>query len=357
MKSKLIISIIIIAIIATLAFRFSQKKPVVDETLEAKPVTVSVQTAAQSSSFKKNMSYPAIVASQQEATLTATTSGTVTRLSFELGKNVTTGQRLVTLDTNGTISSFGENGLKNSQIQALELAASSALENYKLLRDAYRKDENYANKKAKEIAQINLLAAQSNLKGALDGQFISAPISGTITQKFVSLGDSVSAGQAIATIARPQETKISFYADSHDLAYLKIGDPVSFVQNNLSLPGKISLISPQADESTKRFLVEALPTDSKKFNIGSVINVNFDINYLAQSSENLILPLSAVTISQNENYIFINQNGLAKKINVEIVEVFGEMAEIKTSLTANDEIIIDGSKLIKDASPIKIETN
>ncbi len=355
MKPKFIISIIAVILIAILAFRFTQKKPAVEETALKKPVEVTAQTVANSNKFKKTINYPAIIASDQQITLAAATNGTVTSLNFDLGKNISQGQRLATIDSVGTISKRGENGLKDSRIQALELAVESADQSYRLAKKTHKHHENYANKRAKEIAEANLASAHATLNGALDERFVSAPISGTITQKFVSTGDSINAGQSIATISKLNKIEIQFFVNKEELSYFKIGDEISIKENNLAYPGKITLISPQADETTKRFLVEATPIENKQLIIGSVVSVEFSIDYLPQSNENIILPLSAITISQNESYIFIAKDQKVQKVSVVIVKVFGEMAEIKTSLAPQDEIVTDGSRIIKEGDEIVIK--
>ncbi|MGW8185589.1 MAG: efflux RND transporter periplasmic adaptor subunit [Candidatus Moraniibacteriota bacterium] len=357
MKPKLLISIILIALLAILAFRFSQKKPATEETIVKKPTMVSAQTVSDSHSFKKTAIYPAIIASNQQITLNASSNGTVTQLNFDLGKNISQGQRLATIDLAGTISSFGENGLKDSQIKGLESAVESADQNYRLAKKVYKKHENYTNKRLKEIAEAQLASAEAALQGALDGKFVSAPISGTITQKFVSVGDSINAGQPIATISKMGKLEVQFFVNKEELSYFKIGDEIKILENDNAISAKISLISPQADESTKRFLVEATPIDNQPLAIGSVVSVEFNMNYLPQSLENLILPLSAITISQNENYIFTINQQKAQKTNIELIKVIGEMAEIKAELNPEDKIIIDGSKLLKEGDELTLKNN
>lgn len=352
MKLKFIISTLLIIILAILTFRFTQKKTTTEETPELRPVKVLTQSVERSQIFKKILTYPAILASENQINITANSSGIITQLNFDLGKNVYKNQRLATIDSAGTISSPGANGLRSSQIQALELAVESARENYKLARDNYRKDDSYANKKTKEIAELGLLSAEASLRGALDGQFINSPISGTITQKNVSLGDSVSFGQTIATVSQLGNLKVQFFVDKEELAYFKIGEIVNLKENGNSIQAKVSKISPQADEATKRFMLEATPTNQKNLMIGSVITVEFSIDYSPAQAENIILPLSAITAGQNENYIFIIQEQKAHKIEVKIEKVFGEMAEIKADLKNEDLIIVEGNKLLKEGAPV-----
>ena len=357
MKLKLFASIVAIAIVATLAFRFSQKKATVDEVIVKNSTDVTIQSVADSTTFKKNIQYPAIIASDQQVDVLATASGTITQLNFDLGKKVYLGQNLATIDSRGNNSATGENGLKNSQIQTLELTVQSAEKSYKLAKETYQKTQSYANKKSREIAKINLLSAQANLNGALDNQFITASISGTVIQKNVSQGDSVSLGKILATLSKTDLTKIQFFVDKNEIANFKIGSDISITENDITIPGKITKLSPQADETTKRFLVEAMPTKKNPLIIGSVVTVVFNINYSPQTAGNLILPLSAITIGQNESFIFMNSNNQAQKINVQIIRVEGEMAEIKTDIATDAQIILEGSKLLQDGDKIVIKNS
>ncbi|MFA6183482.1 MAG: efflux RND transporter periplasmic adaptor subunit [Parcubacteria group bacterium] len=355
MKLKLFASFIIILVIVTLAFRFSQKKTVVEDAITKNPINITTQSVKDSATFKKSIRYPAIIASDQQVNIIATASGTITKLNFDLGKKVYLGQNIITIDSRGNNSTVGENGLRSGQIQALESAVQSAEKSYKLAKENYQKTQSYANKKTREIAKINLIAAQNALNGSLDNQLLTAPITGTIIQKYISQGDSVNLGQTLATLSKTDLTKVQFFVDKNEVANLKIGSDIFITENDVTIEGKVTKIAPQADETTKRFLIEAMPNDKKPLIIGSVVTVTFDFNYSPQTAGNLILPLSAITIGQNESFIFINKNNQAQKVSVKIVRVDGEMAEIKTDITAETQIILEGNKLLQDGDKVTVK--
>lgn len=359
MRKKIFFLLAVFAIAGffVLAFFLSKKAPASTAGDTKKPLTVTVQKAADSTSLSQKIEYPAVTAGDQEITVTAQASGTITRLDFDLGKYVSQNTRLATIDNVGNFSSTGENNLESSSIQALELTVKSTEESYKVARDNYRDDDTYANKKAKSIAKINLEIAKTNLDGALDSRYAVSPISGTVTQRFVSLGDSVSAGQTLATISKTGITKVKFYVDKEDLPNFKVGTKITIDEDGNEMSGTISRISPQADLATRRFLIEARPAGKNPLIIGNVITVSFEVKKVTTASENLILPLSAITVGQNENYIFIFENSKAKKTNVEIVKVIGEAAEIKADISPDTQIIIGGSKLVQDGDGVSINSN
>ena len=85
------------------------------------------------------------------------------------------------------------------------------------------------------------------------------------------------------------------------------------------------------------------------------LNVLAEIERKPQNPENLLLPLSVVTISQNESYIFVAENSKAKKVSVSVVKVQGEFVEVKTDISSSSSIITNGSKLVRDGEEVIVE--
>lgn len=353
MRKKIIIASIFLVAVFSLVLWFSEKQTTAEQTTIKEATNVTTQNVQNSLSLAQKIQYPAVSAGDQEITLTAQTSGTITQINFDLGSRVSQNISLATIDSIGNFSGEGEKGLKNSNVQALELEVESTEAAYKSAKNTYEHDKTYTNKKAKEIAKISLETAKINLRGALDSRFVVAPISGVITKRFVSQGDSVSVGASIATISKTGLTKVQFFVDKEDLAYFKSGLEITIKEDDREITGIVTRISPVADLTTRRFLIEAKPTGGSLL-IGSVMEISFEIIKKPKTDGNLILPLSAITIGQNESYIFIVENGKAKKINVSIADVQGESAEITASLPSDAEIIINGSKLVLDGEEIKI---
>jgi multidrug resistance efflux pump len=175
-----------------------------------------------------------------------------------------------------------------------------------------------------------------------------------VTQKFVSQGDSISAGQQIATISKTALTKVQFYVDKNDLSNFRAGTKISINEDGNVIDVIVSNVASEADPTTRRFLIEAKPAGKNPLLIGSVISVSLEITKTPDTQGNLILPLSAITISQNESYIFIAENNHAKKVSVSVEKVQGEYAEVKTNIAKDAKIIIGGSKLVGDGEEIKI---
>lgn len=210
-----------------------------------------------------------------------------------------------------------------------------------------------------ELARLQYSNAVTSLQSLYDIHLAVTPIDGTITKKMVSDGDTVSAGQILAIVSQSEKVKLQFYVDQETFAYFKLGQSVKIKDNDDNLyPAKITSLTPQADSATKRFLVEVMPDkpNAKVYNLGTILSVAVTIEKAPQKKGDLLLPLSAIEIGQNENTIFISKDGKAAKEKVKIERVQGETAEISAKLAPETMIIVDGNKLLIEGDEISIKT-
>jgi RND family efflux transporter MFP subunit len=209
-----------------------------------------------------------------------------------------------------------------------------------------------------DMAQLQYSTAGVALQGLYDSHLAISPISGVVTQKQVDNGTTVSPGQILASVSRTDQVKIQFFADEDSLKYLAPGQAVEILGNDgQSAPGKIFNLTPQADQVSKKFLVEVKPDSatSTQLTAGTVVNVAVSLKKVATIQKAIILPLSAIEISQNNNYIFTINNGVASKTPIQIIKVDGETAQVKFEGDDKTLIIVEGNKLVSEGDPVKTE--
>ena len=210
-------------------------------------------------------------------------------------------------------------------------------------------------------SQVDALSGQVSLaRIQVDNLTVKAPIAGTITQKMVSQGDSVAPGQVIAVMSQTAKLKVQTYVDQVYVNLLQTGMPAIISDNNGHVfKAKVISISPAADSATKRFLVEADFEDETVADLpspGIIISISFDVLRNTDKPGAIFLPITAVNVGQNDNYIYIYNNGKAQKQLINIVSIDGEIAEISSSssLPMDTRIITEGNKLIKDGDLVSI---
>lgn len=352
-KTKLLISILLVVAAIGAVFLLRDRSQAQEEASGKKPVAVETETVSDLKRANGVLDYPATVAGEQEVKVLAQIAGVANSVNFDLGDSVAVGKLLVRVDDQGTAVGAGERGFKSGEIRQLEKALEIAEESLSLAKDNRRKDDSKANKTAKDIAELQVENARIALDNAVNARLITSPISGVVTSRGVSAGDTVSAGQLLATISKTNKVKIQFFVTKDEVENISLGDAIAVRDEEEEISAKIANISPQADAVTKRFLIEAVPATNEGLISGTVVSVSIPTQNVADGGA-LILPLSAITIAQNENYIFTVADGTAKKVAVDVRKISGETAEVVVELSDSDEIIIEGNKLVQDGQEVEL---
>jgi RND family efflux transporter MFP subunit len=198
-------------------------------------------------------------------------------------------------------------------------------------------------------SQLNLAQIQA------DDLSIRAPIAGTITNKTVELGMEINPGMKIAEISQTDLLTIETDISSEDIGRINIGEEVKLITLQDELTGVITKIFPTADPITKKVRVEiAYVNNQNKLIPEAFVDVVIPINEELNSTKSLYIPLRAVIITANENYVFVVEEEQAKKTTVELGETKGTEIEILSGLNDTDELIVDGAKLVDDGERVEV---
>ncbi len=256
----------------------------------------------------------------------------------------------------------------NQEITALENAVKAA-ENQltKAQTGLTNAETTLANvRRAKEQQILGAKSALDNAGGQLSlaqnqasDLSIKTPISGQITNKYIELGTEVSPGQKIAEISQTDTLKIEVSLASEDIYRIEKGETVNIGDNFV---GTIDSIDPAADPITRKVKVEILFDNKNKDLIqGTFIGVKIPVKELKKThEESVYIPLRAVTITQNESYVFTvvestsTGSAQAKKIPVITGKTEGALIEIIDGLNTGDELIVEGGKSLEDGDMVEI---
>jgi membrane fusion protein (multidrug efflux system) len=140
---------------------------------------------------------------------------------------------------------------------------------------------------------------------------------------------------------------------SEDIYRIEEGRIVN-IRNDLT--GIISSIDPAADPITRKVKVEiTFDNKDKELIPGTFVEIEIPLSSLEKTHpESVFIPLRAVTIAQNESYVFVNSGGKARKINVVTGKTEGVLIEILDGLHDGDELIVEGAKNLENGEQIEI---
>lgn len=270
--------------------------------------------------------------------------GTITAIYVKAGQHVSRGQVLVQLD----------NSVLNQQIAQAETQVA-------LNRTLYQRQKNLWDQKIG--TEVQFLQAQTALQSSLkqvsalrqqaDMYRITSPISGSVDQMDLKLGQVASPGQTGIRIVNADNLKVKADVPESYSGSISQGDSVLVVvpDANDSLKTRVTFAAKVIDAASRSFGVEIKlpPRKSLRPNMTAVIKI---ANYAKKND--LVVPINAIQRSEAGDYVFVNQNGIAKRKNVKVGATYGGKSEILSGLSAGDQLVTQGASDIEDGDKIRV---
>lgn len=283
---------------------------------------------------------------EENVTAFSKAQGVITAIYVTPGQRVSRGQKLVQLDNSVLIQQIGQ---AESQVA--------------LARSLFQRQKNLWDQKIG--TEVQFLQAQTNLQSAerqlsaLRQQSnlysITSPINGTIDQMDLKLGQAITPGQ--------QGNGIQIVNDK--ILKVKANVPESY-SSSVSTGNKVKILVPDANDSVTTsvtFAGKAIDPVSRSFPIEVKLptrntlrpNMTAVLKIADYTKANAIsVPVKAIQKSENGDYVYVNQNGVAKQKNVKQGNVSAGRAEILSGLEAGDLVIIEGAADLEDGDKVKV---
>jgi membrane fusion protein (multidrug efflux system) len=219
--------------------------------------------------------------------------------------------------------------------------------------------------------QANVLSAQANLANAqlnLSYCTITAPIDGRIGAVSLTKGNLVTTTTgALATINQLDPIRVVFSVSSNSpiLTAMQSSAGQQNAANpftvHLDLPdgsqyqyaGKIAFLDNQVDSSTGTVNVYAdFPNPQNLLLPGAYVNVE---SAPQQPQEALLVPVAAVQTDQNSSFVLIvDPDNIVRQQTITTGEQIGQNFVVKTGVSVNDRVIIDGIQKVKIGQPVTV---
>ncbi len=280
--------------------------------------------------------------------LAPSTPGKIDKILVEIGDNVKTGQALVKMDDVQLVQSkIQMDNLKTdfSRLDTLKKVGSIAKQQYDQMATQY------------EVAQKNMDYLAKNTT-------ITAPFAGVISGKYFEDGELYS-GSPVATVGKAaivsliQINKLKTLVSISERYFPSIQKGMIAkvkvdVYPDMEFEGKIVRIYPTINPQSRSFEVEINIDNSKNLlRPGMFSRITIDLERVNA----MVLPAMAVLKMQgsNDRYLFIEENGKAKRVDVEMGDRFDDQVEvISSNLKAGDKIVINGQDRLLDGSEIQV---
>ena len=199
------------------------------------------------------------------------------------------------------------------------------------------------------VAQLNTANVYSDVAGIADVVNIRV---GEIFQGMTATG------QPQIKIVNTSSLKVVTNIAENYMTRLRLGSPVVVVlpDVNKTFNSSLSYLGQSIATNMIGFVAEAkLPRDPQlKPNQTAIVKI---LDYSAPNA--IVIPVNTLQSDEQGKYVFVLQklaNGslVAKKKPVNVGEVFGELAEIKTGLTVGEQLITQGYQTIYEGQQLAV---
>jgi RND family efflux transporter MFP subunit len=214
-------------------------------------------------------------------------------------------------------------------------------------------------KNSASLAQIQsqLNAAKINvemLKNQVNNLTVLAPTDGIMGTINVHNGDTVSPQFALSEIINPDNFELKMAIDASNVKRINPSVPAEIMINGIYVKTPIKNIGLTADPITKLIPITiALPPNNIY-----VVNQNFDaritLSNFGNNKDSLYIPLDAVIIGTEEQYVYKFVNGQAKKQQIQIGEVNNDLIQVLNGLNEGDQIILEGAKNLIEGEEVSV---
>lgn len=299
-----------------------------------------------SQNFTENYNIVGVVKPFEEATVSAVEGGLITFLNVDKGSRVGRGQVLVRLRKDV------EHAAYEQTLAQYELAKSNFERIERLFRDGVTTEQEYTNAKFNlDIAERSVDITQTRLKNAV----VTSPISGVIEQKFMNRGETSGPGSPILKIVNVSRVKITTGVPERYLSEISIGSPVRITFDVLpgeEFTGKVNFISPTLSQINRTFEIEVI-IDNPNDRLKPEMSANLSIQRY-KLDDAIVLPQDLIVDLGAEKYVFLYENGIAKRRDVTLGGYSGNNVLVTSGLKVGDQMITEGYQSLADGDEVKL---
>ena len=265
----------------------------------------------------------------------------IDKIFVEVGDHVSKGQKLVQMDAAN---------LKQTKLQ---------LDNQEV--EFNRIDELYkvggASKSEWDAAKMAYDVKKTAYQNLLENTSLLSPISGVVTARNYDSGDMYSGGNPVLTVEKITPVKLLINVSEVYFTKVKKGAPVNVkldVYGDEAFEGKISLIYPTIDPSTRTFQVEIqLPNQNQKVRPGMFARASLNFG----TEENVVVPDLAIVkqAGAGDRYVYVYKDGKVTYNKVELGRRMGTEYELKSGVPNNSQVVIAGQTRLINGTEVEVE--
>ena len=180
---------------------------------------------------------------------------------------------------------------------------------------------------------------------------MTAPISGKVESCSAEVYDRANMNGELCVISGEGEKKVTFYVTQRMLENLAVGDTLTVEKSGKTYDAVINEINTMVDDATGLFKIEAQLADADDAATGSTVR----LTVTAGKAENVMtIPVDAVYYSGGKAYVYLYEDGKAKKASIEVGINDDDYVEVTDGLSTDDLVVSTWSNNLYEGADIQL---
>ena len=337
---KIAIGAAVVVVAAAGIFSILGRKPeVVDDDVRPAVVAEKPQTGT----ISLYTDVIGTIEPSETVSVTPKIDGEILEVMFEAGQYVEAGQPLCRIDSDALTAL--RISMESAQVAMND--ANSTLQRTQALfaggtvsQQAFEQAQNAA-----ASARLQYEAAKNQYDLQVEYTTVTAPISGIAESRNVDPHDNISTSDVIAVISAKDQIMVKFSVPERVMKNLQTGMAVTVDKYGTEYQGNITEVASVADTSNGLYDIKAAIQNGEALTTGSKAKVSV----LKDIAENVMtIPVDSVSYDDGNPFIYIYDNGVAKRVGIESGIYDMERMEVEGGLNADDLVITSWSNELSD---------
>jgi multidrug efflux pump subunit AcrA (membrane-fusion protein) len=257
----------------------------------------------------------------------------------------------VALQKEGALAQKLVDDAKVAMVQA-QSAYETAQRHLEALNQVSQKEQIAAAKAQMDAAQAHLRSSEAQLSYTR----IISPIAGMVSERPIYPGEIAAAGAPIASIVDISQVIARANIPVKDATAIRVGRPATITSGDVTLGGKVTVVSPAVDPSTTTVEVwmQAVNT-GERLKPGSAVRISIN----AETLQNAILVPSSALLSSPEGggdmVMVVGPDSLAHQHKIVVGIRQGDTVQIASGVNEGEQVITQGGLGLDDNAKVVIQ--
>ncbi|MBE0487194.1 efflux RND transporter periplasmic adaptor subunit [Marinobacter sp.] len=277
--------------------------------------------------------------------LTTEVSGRVVEINLEPGTGVVQGAVLLRLDDRQA----------RADLAVIDAQLADARRQYERAQ-RLRANNSISQSQVDELrTSVDVaLAQRQSARVRLENHRIEAPFAGVVGLSDVSIGAYLQAGTTITTLDTNDQMELNFAVPERFIGQVRLGQKVRATSPAFpgeTFQGELIELASRINELSRTLSVRALIDNSEgRLRPGQFMSASLTLS----EREGLVIPEQALMLRGDQKYVFVAEDGIARRVSVQIGSRMPGMVEILDGLTAEDQVVVTGQDRLSSGDQLRL---